>query len=277
MDQITLVRRYHTTLIGLRDRTGAAVGKIWDSVGGLDDAALEAFQASAARAVLGGQLATVRLADAYLMHYMALATHTPPRPTGLDPASVTGTAVRNGTTAEEVYARSVVTARGAISRGADFTDAIARGRARAVSSAETDVMLANRAAATEIMGADERIRGYERVLDGRACLFCAAASTQVYHSGDLLPLHDRCGCTVAPIIGSSNPGKVLNRQLLADLKEQGGSKYWTTKGEVADDGSITVFGDDGKARPLEVAVEQHGELGPVLTDASHAFTGPHDI
>lgn len=41
--------------------------------------------------------------------------------------------------------------------------------------------------------------GYERVPDGSACALCNIAAGQRYTSGNLMPIHDRCGCGVMPL------------------------------------------------------------------------------
>ncbi len=47
------------------------------------------------------------------------------------------------------------------------------------------------------------------------------ASTQRYNSDNLMPLHTFCDCGVAPITGDVDPGRVVNEQLLRQLKESG--------------------------------------------------------
>lgn len=258
MADLALVRRYHDALIGLRARTGVQVGAIWDLVGGLDEASLVAFQVQASRVALGGQVAASRLVSAYLGQYLGTAA-------AVDVASVSGAAVRNGTAPEAVYGRAVVMARTAVSRGASLSQALAQGRARAVSAAETDVMLANRAAASEIMRSDSRVVGYERVLSGGSCDLCAIASTQRYHTEDLMPIHNRCDCGVVPILeGSDNDsGQIINRDRYRELKKSGAID------------KVTAQRKASAAR--DVATRNHGELGPVLTDAAHDFTAEADL
>jgi hypothetical protein len=106
-----------------------------------------------------------------------------------------------------------------------------------------------------------RLVGYRRVLTGRSCMFCAAAATKRYRKRDLMPLHARCDCSVAPIFPDSDPGDLLNEDLLRNLKERG-PEYWKARGFV-----------DNEGRPLDPtrvpaalgrAVDTD-ELGPVLT------------
>lgn len=272
-----VVARYHAGLLDTASRTGLAVGVLWDQRAGVDERSAASFAVAAARLVAASQSRTVALVDAYVTALHA-AIGRRGRPAGLDTTQVLA-GVRNGADPVEVYLRAIVTARTVLSRGNSVSDAMRAGRARAVSAAETDVMLAQR----HTVAADRRVRFYRRTLTGQSCALCATASTQRYRTGDLMPIHNHCDCGVAPIIGDVDPGHVINRQLLRDLKAQGGSQYWKDRGIVVDeDGTVRkreVVVEDGERRevpgePLAVEVEEHGELGPVLVDASHRFTGP---
>lgn len=252
-----LVRRHHSTYLAVRSEAARRVGTAWNRVRGLDDRALDAWLDSVLPTVEGARAQTAALASGFLAS------------AGF---SATGGAVeiRRGASLREIYARPFVTARTALSRGLSFTEALELGRLRALGTIETDLSLTNR----EAMGkaTDRRIRYWRRVLTGKSCMFCATASTQRYRKPDLLPLHPNCDCSVAPIAGS-DPGRVINRQLLGQLKENG-PDYWKQRGFVDPDGNPL----DPTDLPRDaVAVHIHGELGPVLTDPRHDFTGPGDI
>lgn len=261
-----LVAAYGRRLDLIRTRTGRAILALWLARGGPDDDRAVLFTRQAAATVTAAQAATASLVEAYLAAFLGT------QPVGLPATRVTGAAVRNGAQPEDVYHRVVVTARTALSNGKPYEQAMNEAGSRASSTAETDVALAHRAAAAEVMQADQRVVGYRRVLTGRSCMFCATASTQRYRVGQLLPIHAHCDCRVAPIVGDSDPGLVLNRDLLDDLRAQGGSQYWKARGlvEVDDDGQLIVATNDGP-KPLEVAIREHGELGPVLVDGRHHF------
>ncbi len=170
----------------------------------------------------------------------------------VDIAAVTDAAARNGTALADVYRRPFVTVWAALAAGTDWSMAVAAGGARARSAADTDVQLAFRASAREIMDRDSRVVGYMRVPSGNACELCLMASTQRYRTGDLMPIHNHCGCDVEPILGDRDPGHVIDRELLDALKVE----------------------DAVAARELvreRLGVEDHGELGPVLTVAGQHF------
>jgi hypothetical protein len=114
------------------------------------------------------------------------------------------------------------------------------------------MQLASRAAARDAMvHHSSRIVGYRRVTDGNACRRCLLASTQRYHVGDLLPIHPRCGCTVVPIVGTTDPGHVIDEETLRRLN----------------DGDLEGARDAARRFNEEVEIGDHGELGPVLQPA----------
>ena len=166
-----------------------------------------------------------------------------------------GAAVRNGTTLEEVYGRAVTAS----------TYNAAMARSRVAEAASTSVQLAMRSAATGAMAGSSRIVGYRRVLTGVSCAFCAAASTRRYSRSDLLPLHRNCDCAVSPIIGNSDPGAVINSDLLDRMQDASHNPdYWNAR--------HFIVTDAGRIVPPEVKVVDHGELGPTLVAAGHHFT-----
>lgn len=269
---LDLIAAYGRRLDLLRTRSASSILALWLASGGPDDARGGLFAREAAALSQAVQAAVASLTEAYLAAFLGTS------PLGLPERAVTGAAVRNGAEPEDVYHRVVVTSRAALANGKPYDQAMSEAGARAASTAETDVMLAHREAASEVMRSDERVRGYRRVLTGKSCMFCATASTRRYGTSELLPLHARCDCRIVPIIGDSDPGEVINKELLADLRAQGGSRYWKARGlvEIGSDGRLIVATSDGP-KPVEVATRQHGELGPVLVDARHAFRGPLDV
>jgi hypothetical protein len=74
-----------------------------------------------------------------------------------------------------------------------------------------------------------------------------------------MPIHDRCRCETLPIIGEQDPGQSLNGDELRALYDAAGS----TKGS--------------DLKRVRVKVREHGEIGPVLTDASHNWRGPTQV
>lgn len=252
---LPLARRYQDAVIRLADATSEAVAQLWDASGAISTAAQTEFAARASLIVEAAQRQAAMLADTYVRSYVALGQGVPLLPSTIDIGQIIENA-RNGVAGDVVYARPTVTARIALSEGKTVDVAKALGRIRAMAAADIDVKLAARGAARDSMvGAG--VHFYRRVPDGDACTYCVVASTQRYKSADLMPLHEHCGCTVAPLFTGNE--RIIDKDLLARLKAASDKPdYW----------------NDPKAI---IAVREHGELGPVLTKAGDRFTGPADI
>lgn len=257
----TLTLRYTRRHNRIRIAAATAIGKAWDTLAGPDERSAERFATAAAVLSRAAQAETAASLDGYL------ALLLDAEPFGIDPAAVSGAEVRSGADPFDVYLRSIITVRAALAAHTAFTDAMSQGRTRATSTAQTDVALTQRAAMSQAAEASD-IDGYRRVLTGASCAFCAAASEQDYRSGDLMPIHDRCDCGVAPIIGGRDPARSLNAQQVDALTS-------TSSDEAA--ARHLIVGEDGDVSLPAIAVHEHGELGPVLGDAGHEFSGPGDI
>lgn len=226
-----VVRRYQERYGRLKGAAVAQVLAAWDKWGGLSDDDAERFVAAAVPVVNGAQVATAALVAGYVG---LLAGSPPPKVPTKDITGLRGVPVT------EVYQRPVIAARSAIAQGKTFPEAMAAGRTRAEVLADADVMLAQREAMARTAKAHPRITGYRRVLSGGSCDLCASVSDDVYSTDDLMPIHDRCGCGVAPVFSDEDPADDVNE----DRREP-------------------------EAKP---AVHTHGELGPVLTEVGQHFT-----
>jgi len=139
---------------------------------------------------------------------------------------------RNDASPDEVYQRPFVTLWGKLGEGLMFADASSAALARATSTAAMDVQMAMAQTARAVGTADPLIQRFQRVADAGACAFCQEVDGAILNSDDAMPLHNNCGCGIEPLT---------------------------------------------EARPVtpvsqNVAVHQHGELGPVLGSAEHDFT-----
>jgi hypothetical protein len=129
--------------------------------------------------------------------------------------------------------------------------------------AETDTQLAARAQAKQFMVV-KKVDGWRRIIHPElsrsgTCGLCIVAADRIYHSSELMPLHDRCKCTVAPIINSIDPGYSLNKSDLNALYQQVGG---------------TQAAQLVKTR---ITVHHNGELGPVLGVQGQHFRSPSDV
>lgn len=282
-----LAERYRDALIAIRKRVSTRVEANWRALGSWDQADVPRFLDATLPVVEAGQRRTVSLTDAYLSRVSGT------RAVGLNAADLIGAAVRNGTEPATVYTRPFIQHWAAIKSGTDFTASVSAAGVRAGQSAATDISLTMRDTATEFQNEspemDSEIVGWERVLDPDACAFCAAASTRRYeypnptrvvafqvkfNVDDGWPLHNNCQCSIAPVFAENDKAiQAFNERVLSNIKEANAGRdtaYWNAR-------HFRVDGQTGDIIEPRVAVREHGELGPVITDASHNFTGPDDV
>lgn len=221
----------------LREKVATAVLGAWDQLGSYGPEEESAWLALVLPVVLGAQRASVLLTNQFL----ARAVGRPPLAIPLD--TVSGRAIRNGTPPREVYRRALVSVWADMKNGTMWEDAVAKGGERASVAAQTDVQLAMRSTLREVGRVDDRIVGFKRVPDSDACEFCRLIAGRRYLKSDLLPVHPRCGCGV-DVITQADRGDFA--------------------GKVENDLDL----------PPGVTVAEHGELGPMLVNPAHHFTGP---
>ncbi len=170
--------------------------------------------------------------------------------------------------AEEVYGRIPDSIRFAtVAKGKSEEQARIEGLRRAMAVADTDVALAERAQVQRFL--TERkpkgVVGYRRILHPELgsgappCGLCVVASDRLYHIEDLMPLHARCRCSVSVATADSDPGQSLNQEDLRAIYEASGGN---TRNQL---------------KTVRVEYAEHGELGPVIVNATQNFRGPDDF
>lgn len=215
---------------------------------GTDPSDPEAWVAAAVPTVLAGQRTAVRATDAYMALEAGLATGTSTRAWGIDPGRVVGARARNGRALEDVY-------------GANLRSGYGTLRFRVSREVGTDITLAQRRAAWMHTSADPRIVGYRRTLGGGPnCPLCVAASTRTYKSESLQPIHDHCGCSVAPIYGTAD-APVVDGPFLEDLYSS--EPGFVDQRRIAP-GEVPEGVDPAAVRAVEVV---DTDLGPTLRAA----------
>jgi pimeloyl-ACP methyl ester carboxylesterase len=262
----------------------------WSGLKAYRDSDAERFVAAILPMVLAGQRQTSMLTTAYLANAAgALGATRAPASVAAD--AVAGTALR-GVDPADVYSRPFETVWTQLSLGKPLDDAVRAGADRLQAIAATDLQLAathTTAAATEQM---PHVAGYRRVLTGSEnCGLCVIASTQRYHRGDLMPIHPRCDCAVAPIIGDHDPGQSINSSMLTtgampSAANKHGVQIYSGEhlvdlGDLLEPVHDAVKAEFGRAardaRSIDyrkvITVHEHGEIGPVLTVKGHKFTG----
>jgi hypothetical protein len=111
------------------------------------------------------------------------------------------------------------------------------------------------------------IKMYRRVPGGEnPCELCEIASDQVYFTDDLMPIHDNCACDVEEETGEGLTEHDIAYHHLSAIENDDPN---------ADPEIINL--DDPADDSKQVAIRDHGELGPVLTWADQNFTGPQDL
>jgi hypothetical protein len=222
----------------VRERASQAVARAWTSLQSYDEDDVPVFLAVAVPAVIAAQRLAASLTNAFLARSVGR------QPLPLDLARLIGPAIRNGATPAEVYRRPFVTTWTALGNGTQYEDAVAEGLHRATSTAEMDVQLTMRQTLVDVGQRDELILGYQRVPDPGACDFCRLIAGQRYTIEQLIPVHNHCGCGV-DVITAANRGDFT--------------------GNPENDLSVTRDG-------VTAAVEEHGELGPLLVNGDDHFT-----
>lgn len=241
---MALVDTHKAALARLRLRTATFVGATWAGLGSYDEADVAPFVERVTPVVTAAQ----RTAAALTIAYLARRLGGLPPPLDLD--AFTGAGVRNGAEPAVVYRRPFVNVWSALAAGTAWRDAVASGGARARQASETDIALAMRSTMQGVQDSSEgRIIGYERVTSG-ACAYCEAIDGAFVKRADAMPLHPGCGCDLEPVTADERGARGQAAKL-----------------------------DRLEATPLPdtVAVHEHGELGPTLTDAEYAFTSESDL
>lgn len=242
------------------DTATTSAGAAWAAFGGWYAAGQVTGQATQVASLSGAAQGSVASALAeYIAQVTALLTGR--RRVSTPPPSVPR--VRNGADPIRVHTRPARVYRETFALTADPDLATQRAIDRAIQLIETDVMLAALNAELEAMVKLE-ISQYRRVLrpelsDSGPCGLCVVAADQIYSIEDLMPLHDRCKCGVIPIASEADIGARLNRDDLNRIYAAAGSS------KAAD------------LKRTRVEVNEHGELGPVLTLRGQKFTGPAEL
>lgn len=163
---------------------------------------------------------------------------------------------RLGVSPLDVWMRPAEQYRYQISKNLRENDALIKALERVEIMGGTDLSLARREEMRAIYMATPKIEGYRRVIhpelseDGASCGLCVVASSRVYRTGELLPIHDKCNCDTLPITRDSDPGKDLNEEDLQRIYDEAGSN------------------SAGDLIKTKVFYGEHGELGPILKNTA---------
>jgi hypothetical protein len=128
-------------------------------------------------------------------------------------------------------------------------------RAEQVTNLSTQLVARDQARAS--LSAQEQqglITGWRRVphpelSKGGTCGLCWAASTRIYKTGELMPIHHDCHCLPMPVTAEHDIGSIINDQDLGTLYGDAGST------------------DAAALKRTRYRIDEHGELGPLLSPA----------
>lgn len=293
-----LLIAYQQATQAIRNQLASFVTAVWRSLGIYRNDQMARFIAEVTPVVTGAQQHMASLTAAHLAQLASVARDVPFQPVAIDPATVSGAAVRNGADPAEVYGRpfhlvwrQLGDYKQMQAPPADYVDrSIRAGEDRAVQTALTDLQLAKTHGARQQMASDPHVVGYRRVLEGaHSCGLCIVASTLRYRKENLLPIHPGCDCSVAPIYGYRDPGRSI------EIAARDSSGEIHTIGDLGDlhasiaerfgksDAAARIVpgAKDGKGQPLQykdaLVIHDHGELGPVLGVRGQPFLGPNDL
>jgi hypothetical protein len=245
---------------------------LWRSLGSWHRPDMERFVPQAVTIARAGQNQSSALTAAYLSRWGAL--HDVSLPT----AHVPGLDQIRGIDPAQEYQRPFVALWTALSNGQQLSDAVDAGAQRLESLITTDMQLAKTKTAQAMLGDNEKVVGYRRVLEGAySCGLCIVASTQRYHKGELMPIHPGCDCSVAPILGHHDLGRLLNLPDLQAVHSAIGDRFGASSpAAAAVPGLVDGNGDPTLYRDV-IVVHQHGEIGPVLAVRGQDWTAPSDL
>lgn len=246
--------------------TSARLQTAFTNLGNWRDEDFERLLPLVESTLAGAKLQAARLQIEFYRQMAELRGELYNAPT-IRPDELSTQVIRNGATTSEVYRRPFVDVYTALSNDKTVTEAIRAGQLRISSLASTDVQLARRNAGLTARNGNQNIVGYVRTLTGAEnCALCYVASTQRYTRGELLPIHPGCDCGEMPIYGDQDPGQVIDEIRLEATHEAVEQRFGVT--------------DRGGRDPIDfrdIAIREHGEMGPMLTVADQNFTGPSGL
>ena len=175
---LALTQAHGTAQRRLREIVAQAVLAVWHGLGHYDEADVDPFLSTVLPIVNAGQEQSSALTTAYLARVLRVPHF------GVDPALVTGAAVRNGTDPETVYRRPFIQVWQDLGDGKSFNDAVEAAGSRLDAVSQTDVALASRATYQAAQDDVDGIYGYERVPSATACAFCRKIAGAVCQVGD---------------------------------------------------------------------------------------------
>ncbi len=187
---VDLTVRYQRLTRRYSDAAGQAVAQAWDRLDSFDTGNTLARLARPAVTTLSSRAA------AATHGYLSLILE---QPILVPPILV-----------EPDWDSALIALRRSLSEGHEWEQALLSGRLRSEAVGSNAVIGSTRLS-SEI--ASERVVGWRRITSGNSCRWCQSVAGGRYFSAESAHFgHDHCHCTVAPIVDTADPGRVLNSQ-----------------------------------------------------------------
>lgn len=180
------------------------------------------------------------------------------------PRPVTPSALNpRGVPEREVYTRPKNVLYSELDKGKGLQVALGSSAAALSTLLKTDLQLSYTHQAQDALINEAKygeFSSYKRVLRGSEnCAVCVIAATQVYHTDELMPIHNNCDCGITEIIGPDDEPPALDDNLRRDVRAK-------AKERGVNLGDLDNLSD-------EVVTRQHEEIGPVIVWRKHNFSG----
>lgn len=260
---------YHRATTGVVDTAQRQVTNTWTNLllTRLSEQAVNMWLDAASPVVWAVQNLVGSLTSTFLAH------RTDTRPLPVIPAEVIG---RKGVSIRDEYMRPVRHARQLQAQGMSTRDLITATAPRIDAMVRTDAQMAKVRQARRSL-TEAGVTRYRRVphpelsKSGKSCPLCLLASTKVYKTEDLLPIHERCNCSI-DIIEQSDLVRVGGK-LYVGLRELDIPEEYTRigpRGGNADTAHYLAmmakenYDEVDDAYWAIVQEEWHDEIGPML-------------
>jgi hypothetical protein len=198
-------RVYATQAAAVRRALGGAVDRYWDDIDWDEDDEDDDIAEDFADEVAPISLAAQRSLVSTLGGYLSVVTRAPFRALNLD--EVTGDALYPDEGLRDTWRIPVFSMWAALGAGVAFADAREEARRGAERQAQSDLAFAQAQGMARLTEGNPEVLGYQRVLAGDGCTFCVELADEVYGTGELMPLHPGCNCSVEPVLSGGRDGR----------------------------------------------------------------------
>lgn len=198
LNHVAITRRRQELLGSIAAVTSTQLARRWNALPEHDEAQQARWATLAHPIITSGQNRAIDIQAAYLGARLG-------NPVPFDRAGLLAQAAVDPLEPFTAFAN-------ALAKGSAPVEALLSGALRAQGLGESAVFWAARATNTAVT--DERVVGWQRTLTAKACDWCTQVAGQIYKTAESASFgHLRCDCGVDPVIGGSNPGRLINDAL----------------------------------------------------------------